>query len=99
MLAKSFNSFIFLMIFCTVVNAQLDYNDFGYKDWPGKNGMVKPRIELPVTTFLGYDLQLTPTFNDSIIRFKMPISKDDTVKLGRFFMQIYPTIEMAQLAL
>ncbi|OHB72261.1 MAG: hypothetical protein A2W23_01890 [Planctomycetes bacterium RBG_16_43_13] len=99
MLSTSLKGFIFLMTFCTVTIAQMPDDDFGYNDWPGKNGAVKHRIEVPVTPFLGYELELTPTFNDSTIWLQMPVSKDDTVKLGRLVMQLYPTIEKAQLGL
>jgi len=91
--------FIFIILYCSAIIAQINDNDFGYKNWPSKRGVVKHRIEIPVTPFLGYGLQLTPTFNDSIVRFKIPMSENDTVKLGRLLMQIYPTIEKAQLAL
>jgi hypothetical protein len=87
------------MTLCTVIIAQTPDNKFGYKDWPGKDGVIKHRIELPVTPFLGYELKSTSRFNDSIIYFRLPLSKEDTVKVGRLRIQIYPTIEKAQIAL
>lgn len=98
-LIATFISFKFLMIVCVQSVAQTPDDDFGYKDWPGKDDVVKQRIELPVTSFVGYGLRLTPTFNDSIVRFDLPLSAEDTFKMGRFYMQIFPTIERTHFAL
>ncbi|MBC8182644.1 hypothetical protein H8E88_16210 [candidate division KSB1 bacterium] len=73
-------------------------DDFGYNCWP-KNGTIRRSIELPVNTFLEYELELQPGFNDSTIHFDLPLSEDDTVKIGRFDIDIYSNIENAQLAL
>jgi hypothetical protein len=96
---KNFISSIIIIVFCTGAIAQMPIVDFKYEEWPGKDRLVKHKIELPVKPFQGYGLELTPTFNDSMIRFDMPISKEDTVKVGRFSLQIFPTIEKAQLEL
>ncbi|MBC8182654.1 hypothetical protein H8E88_16260 [candidate division KSB1 bacterium] len=73
-------------------------DELDLKCWP-KNGTIRRSIELPVNTFLEYELELQPGFNDSTIHFDLPLSEDDTVKIGRFDIDIYSNIENAQLAL
>ncbi|NOY60649.1 MAG: hypothetical protein GXO75_17220 [Calditrichaeota bacterium] len=72
--------------------------DFGYENWP-KNGVVRSKIELPVNSFIGYGLQLTPGFTDSSVFLNLPLSEVDIVKKGRLQMSIYRTIKDAQWAL
>lgn len=97
---------IFLCLFCCdQQGSSLFYKDdpqddnFGYENWPGKNGVIRGSVELPVSPFLGYGLRLKPGFDDNTLRLDLPISDDDTVKMGRLEIDIYQTIEKAQLAL
>jgi hypothetical protein len=98
MIRELFTGLLFIPIFglFNIVGAQDD--NFGYENWPGKNGAIKGSIELPVDPFLGYELQLKPGFNDSTLRFNLPIP-DDTIKIGKLEIKIYKTIKDAQLAL
>src|SRR5574342_704526 len=102
------NKLVFLLTFlcllgCGKQGSPLFYKDdpqddnFGYENWPGKNGVIKGSIELPVDLFSGYELQLKPGFNDSTLRFNLPIS-DDSVKIGKLEIKIYKTIKEEQLA-
>ena len=61
-----------MIVFCTGAIAQIPVVDFKYEEWPGKDRLVKHKIELPVKPFLGYGLQLSFK-NDSTIDFDMPI--------------------------
>lgn len=72
--------------------------NFGYENWP-KNGVIRSKIELPVNSFIGYGLQLTPGFTDSSVFLNLPLSEDAIVKKGRLQMNIYRTINDAQWAL
>jgi len=74
-------------------------DNFDYDNWPGKNGVIRGSVELPVSSFLGYGLQLKPGFDDNTLRFALPVSEEDTVKIGRLETDIYQTIEKAQLDL
>lgn len=89
--------FIILMLFCAGVYAQVSNDNFGYKDWPGKDNELKCNIELQITPFTGYELK--GTFSPHILYFNLPISKEDKKRQGRLVLQIFPTIEKAQMAL
>jgi len=89
--------FIFMFGLFNILGAQ-DEN-FDYENWPGKNGVIRGSIELPINSFLGYGLQLKPGFNDSTLRFDLPISGNDTAKIGKLEIKIFKTIKVAQLSL
>lgn len=78
---------------------KVEEKDFGYESWPGKNGTIRRSIELSVTSLSGYGLQLAPGFNDSTVFLKIPLSEDDALKKGRLQIDVYRTIEEAQLAI
>jgi len=73
-------------------------DELDHKCW-SKSGSTRRSIELPVSTFSGYELKLKPGFNDSTLHFDLPLSEDDTVKIGRFDIDIYSNIEKAKLDL
>lgn len=95
-LLKGLLSILIIGLFA-VVDAQDD--NFDYENWPGKDGAIRHRIELPVHPFLGYGLELKPGYNDSSISFALPLFEGDTVKTGRLKIRIFKTIEKAQLDL
>jgi len=84
---------------CTGFFEQKNIDNFDYENWPGKDGLTKNKIELPVIPFQGFEIELIPSYNDSVLFFDLPLSEKDTFKIGRLNMQIYTTIEKAQLAL
>ncbi|MBC8182643.1 hypothetical protein H8E88_16205 [candidate division KSB1 bacterium] len=93
-----FGSFLCLYS-CDIDKSLLSCDDeFGYDCWP-RNGTIKHNIELPVNHFQSYKLELRPGFNDSTIHFDLPLFDDDSAKNGRFNLDIYQTIEKAQLSL
>jgi hypothetical protein len=90
---------LLITISCACDFEQKNTDNFDYENWPGKDGVIKHKIELPLVPFQGFELDLIPSYNDSVLFFNLPLSEKDTVKIGRLSMQIYPTVEKAQLAL
>lgn len=80
-------------------NSDNQENNYGYENWPGKNGAVKSNIEFPTQLISQYDLTLARGFTSNFFFYKLPLDENDTIKSGRLQAQIFSSIDTAQLAL
>lgn len=93
---------LFLLISCkndsTVVLPD-STKDSEYKNWPGKDGIIKCNIEFPAQLITKYQLSLTVGSNGQSFFYKIPIDENDTIKKGKLQVGVFSNIEAAQLGL
>lgn len=73
--------------------------DSEYKNWPGKDGIIKCNIEFPAQLISKCQLSLTVGSNGQSFFYKIPIDENDTIKKGRLQVGVFSNIEAAQLSL
>jgi hypothetical protein len=100
-------SFIFLAVIFMNSHPAVAQNEFDYNNWPGRDGIVKTNIDLPVAPFLGYEFILNRIYpmDSSSIWLRLPLKKspDSPANLpgeqGQLKFSVCPTIIEAQYAM
>jgi hypothetical protein len=93
---------MFLFLSCqkektdTISEAEENY---GYENWLGKNGIVKTNIEFPDELISEYHMSLASGVKGNYFFYKVPLYENDTIKNGRLQVQVFSSIDTAQLAL
>ena len=73
--------------------------NYGYENWPGKDGAVKTNIEFPGELISVYQMSLASGSRGSYFFYRLPLDEKDTVKNGRLQGQVFSSIDSAQWAL
>lgn len=91
--------FVCLLFSCSDNSIIQSVNDHDRTLWPGKDGVVKCNIEFPSQFVLQYNLTLAAGAKGTSFFFKIPLDENDVLKKGRIQVDVYASIEEAQLAL
>ena len=91
--------FVVMFISCEKEVSIQNLENYGYDNWPGKNGDVKTDIEIADQFVTAYDMSLRSGSSETYLRFEIALNENDTTKQGYLHLRIFPTIEEAQLAL
>ena len=70
--------------------------NYGYENWPGKDGTVKSNIEFPAQLVLQYGLELTVGSTVASFFYKVPLADNDDLKKGRLQIEVYDSVEKSQ---
>jgi len=73
--------------------------NYGYENWPGKDGVIKTNIEFPDELISKYYMSLASGAKGTYFFYKVPLYENDIIKNGRLQAQVFPSIDTAQLAL
>jgi|SRR3989304_3176221 len=91
--------------FCVIITLSLHTRifaqdeNYGYKNWPGKNSIAKNKIEIDDNLVSNYKMSLAKGYNDSSLFYKIRLNEGDSLKKGRLQIKIFSSTSEAQLAL
>lgn len=74
-------------------------DNYDYDNWPGKSGVIKGNIYFPTQLISQFDLTLAKGSNGSSFFYKVKLYDTDDIKNGRLKIDVYSSINDAQLSL
>jgi len=91
---------IVIIIICFSFNTDAQIlNNYGYENWPGKNGIAKTDVIIPHQLVSKYDMSFRRGSTETYLRYKIALNENDTIKNGYLHIRIFLSTEEAQLAL
>lgn len=77
---------VFLFLSCNEFKTDTTSNseeNYGYVNWPNKNGAIKCNIEFPAQLISEFNLTLAAVSNGVSFFYKVPFDQNDNIKKGR----------------
>jgi hypothetical protein len=90
---------IMLLIYFWGISVHAQDENFGYEKWPGKSGAVKHKIDFPKQLITQFNLELSAGSKKFSFFYMIQLKNEDNIKNGRLEIDVYPSVEKAQLGL